>query len=180
MCLRNDDAVATTYSSLDDIAPTREEWEVLSRSCFTIRPDPSHLPSSQPDRQLTDAQAELLQRSLNRIVQMQESPVPMQILFGDPARPYLRIDPAFMVPTGNPECDEAVARISAKIEAAMVGVALRPGELLVIDNYRVVHGRAAFRPRYDGTDRWLKRLNIVRDLRKSREARTSPAGRVIH
>jgi alpha-ketoglutarate-dependent taurine dioxygenase len=56
---------------------------------------------------------------------------------------------------------------------------LLPGECLFIDNYRAVHGRSSFKARFDRTDRWLKRINIARDLRKSRGVRKAPASRVI-
>ncbi|HYG65572.1 MAG TPA: arginine beta-hydroxylase, Fe(II)/alpha-ketoglutarate-dependent, partial [Thermoanaerobaculia bacterium] len=58
-------------------------------------------------------------------------------------------------------------------------VVLEPGEICFIDNFKAVHGRRAFRARYDGEDRWLKRVNIVRDLRKSRAVRPSAASRTI-
>lgn len=62
----------------------------------------------------------------------------------------------------------------------MGGVALNPGDIAFIDNYRVVHGRKPFQARFDGTDRWLRRLNITRDLRKSRHARLTAESRVIY
>jgi alpha-ketoglutarate-dependent taurine dioxygenase len=65
------------------------------------------------------------------------------------------------------------------IDESLTGVALRPGECLFIDNYRAVHGRSSFQARFDGTDRWLKRINIARDLRKSRAVREAPASRVM-
>jgi alpha-ketoglutarate-dependent taurine dioxygenase len=68
----------------------------------------------------------------------------------------------------------------AALDAAVVRVVLRPGEVLFVDNYRAVHGRQGFKPRFDGTGRWLKGLNIVRDLRKSRALRRGVEGRVIH
>ncbi len=43
-------------------------------------------------------------------------------------------------------------------------VALRPGDLLVLDNRRAVHARTAFTPRFDGTDRWLQRVYGFSDL----------------
>ena len=46
------------------------------------------------------------------------------------------------------------------------------GEVLVLDNYRAVHGRRAFRPRFDGTDRWLKRISV-------REPVGASTGRVL-
>lgn len=42
---------------------------------------------------------------------------------------------------------------------------LYPGDLIIIDNSTTVHGRAAFTPRYDGRDRWLQRMFVVRSLR---------------
>jgi len=45
-------------------------------------------------------------------------------------------------------------------------VVLRPGDVAFLDNYRVVHGREPFTPRYDGHDRWLKRVNLIRDIRR--------------
>jgi alpha-ketoglutarate-dependent taurine dioxygenase len=48
---------------------------------------------------------------------------------------------------------------------------LEAGDFCFIDNFRVVHGRKPFTPRHDGTDRWLKRINVTCDLRKSRGAR---------
>lgn len=48
---------------------------------------------------------------------------------------------------------------------------LAPGELLLIDNLRVVHGRSPFRARFDGSDRFIVRSFVVGDLAISRHAR---------
>ena len=48
---------------------------------------------------------------------------------------------------------------------------LEPGDLLFLDNRRVIHARSAFTPRGDGTDRWLQRALITADLRKMSGAR---------
>jgi len=58
-------------------------------------------------------------------------------------------------------------------------VVLQPGDCFFIDNYRIVHGRKAFKARYDGTDRWLKRINLTRDLRKSNGSRSGCEMRVM-
>jgi alpha-ketoglutarate-dependent taurine dioxygenase len=70
--------------------------------------------------------------------------------------------------------------LCAQIETHMKGVALRPGDCAFIDNFRAVHGRRSFRARYDGQDRWLKRLNVTRNLRGSRAWRPAPDNRVIY
>jgi hypothetical protein len=48
---------------------------------------------------------------------------------------------------------------------------------------RTVHGIAhrvkPFKARYDGSDRWLERINVVSDPRTSREARVFASARVL-
>jgi L-asparagine oxygenase len=44
---------------------------------------------------------------------------------------------------------------------------LKPGDLLWIDNRRAVHGRSHFKPRFDGSDRFLVRSFVTFDFRKS-------------
>jgi alpha-ketoglutarate-dependent taurine dioxygenase len=65
------------------------------------------------------------------------------------------------------------------IDESLTDLVLQAGDICFIDNYRAVHGRRPFKARYDGTDRWLKRVNIARDLRKSRGLRVSNLSRVI-
>ena len=47
------------------------------------------------------------------------------------------------------------------LKSKLEGPALEPGDLLMVDNRRAVHARTAFRPRYDGQDRWLQRVYAV-------------------
>ncbi len=153
MCLRNSDAVPTTFALINDVWLEPDQIEVLFEPRFVFRPDPSHP---------TDSEGE-------------KGP----ILFGNPRSPYLRFDPYCM---DQPEAEEARLAMDYLIRAIdenLMGVALRPGECLFIDNYGAVHGRSSFQARFDGTDRWLKRINIARDLRKSRAVREAPASRVM-
>ena len=53
----------------------------------------------------------------------------------------------------------------AELEARQYDVVVESGALLVVDNYLAVHGRRPFNARYDGTDRWLKKLTVSRNLR---------------
>lgn len=41
---------------------------------------------------------------------------------------------------------------------------LKPGEMLIINNLTSVHGRTPFKPLFNGTDRWLQRVYVRRDL----------------
>ena len=51
---------------------------------------------------------------------------------------------------------------------------LKPGEIILIDNNRAVHGRSAFNPKYNGEDRFLIRCFATFDLLKSEYARENP------
>jgi hypothetical protein len=55
-----------------------------------------------------------------------------------------------------------------QLSANLTDVVLRPGDVLVVDNLRAVHGRRSFQARFDGNDRWLRRVSAVRDLRSFR------------
>jgi L-asparagine oxygenase len=55
---------------------------------------------------------------------------------------------------------------------------LAPGELVLIDNRRTLHGRSPFNAHFDGTDRFVIRSFVVCDLTKSRHARPAN-GRTI-
>ena len=66
---------------------------------------------------------------------------------------------------GTNECAQtALAELHRVVKMVTQTVVLGDGDLLVIDNDRAVHGRTPFVPRYDGTDRWLKRALVVREL----------------
>ncbi|GAB3467289.1 TauD/TfdA family dioxygenase [Actinophytocola sediminis] len=73
----------------------------------------------------------------------------------------LRYDPSYTtVLRADPEFTSAYRALGEQLEACSRTVPVGPGDLLLIDNDVAVHGRAPFVPRYDGTDRWLKRVLI--------------------
>lgn len=181
MCLRNPDRTATTYAASEDLLLGSQHREVLSQPRFLLRPDDSHLEDvpAEAYRHLgatadTVAQARALTSSLASNLQR------VAVMNGSQGAPHLRLDPFYMEAV--PDDETAACSLAAlfdAIGAALRHVALVPGEVLIIDNFRCVHGRDRFIPRYDGSDRWLKRINVTRDLRKSRAARLSPASRII-
>lgn len=59
-----------------------------------------------------------------------------------------------------PEAQRALILLTEAIYAARRILFLRPGEALIMDNKRTIHGRTSFKPRFDGRDRWLKRIMI--------------------
>jgi Fe(II)/alpha-ketoglutarate-dependent arginine beta-hydroxylase len=182
MCLRNPDDVQTTYADVLDVKLDGSARQVLSEPRFYILPDDSHRAANQVDGPDDPRRKALRERSNRHVESALTAPEPVAVLSGAPDAPYLRIDPSYMGDARHlmdPAALAALDHMCAAIDAAMTGVVLRPGDICFIDNYRAVHGRRSFRARFDGTDRWLRRLNIARDLRKSRELRMTAESRVI-
>ncbi|WP_030232136.1 guanitoxin biosynthesis L-enduracididine beta-hydroxylase GntD [Streptomyces sp. NRRL S-350] len=179
MCLRNPDGVETTVADIADVELDEETRAALSEPRFRILPDDAHRGGTR-SAGAEDREERLRRLALDRVERALEQPDPLAVLFGDPDDPYLVIDPYYMQGVHGEEQQRALDAAGAAIDRALTGVVLEPGDIVFLDNYRVVHGRKPFRARYDGTDRWLRRLNIARDLRKSREYRLSADSRVIY
>lgn len=142
MCLRGDPAAATTFANVDDIVSQLEgEFiEELMKEQFITRIDDSFRTHGEPD-------VEML----------------LPILTWNPDCWHLTYDEAFMVGT-TPKAIHALERLREAIDQAVQEVTLAAGDILVIDNKTTVHGRRPFTPRYDGTDRWLLRALVRKEL----------------
>lgn len=181
MCLRNPDRVPTTFAPISKVKLTPEQLAVLSSPDFAIRPDNSHLPRNRGGGGvLSEREQALLEKAYRKIEQLNAQPERIPVLFGDPRTPYVRMDPYFMDPPEDPVARATFEELQRQVDAALEDHALEPGDIVFIDNFQAVHGRKPFKARYDGRDRWLKRINVVRDLRKSRDARVSATSRVLY
>jgi Fe(II)/alpha-ketoglutarate-dependent arginine beta-hydroxylase len=182
MCLRNPDSVPTTFASLARVRLTPEQVRLLSEPHFTIRPDESHLAKNRGQKNGHSPEEEaLLQRAYAKIDQMWSAPEKIPVFSGGAESPYIRLDPYFMDPVrDNDEAQAALDELIRQVDQVIEDHALAPGDFIFVDNYKAVHGRKPFKARFDGTDRWLKRVNVTRDLRKSRDGRLTPDSRVIH
>lgn len=181
-CLRNPDNVATTIASIDDAQFDKEMAEILFEPHFIIRPDESHQEKNASDPQdIPLAPSDHLRMAYHRIQEMNDNTKKVSVMFGHHQSPYIRIDPYFMERVeDNERAQLSVENLIKAIDAALLDVVLLPGDILFIDNYKTVHGRKPFKARYDGKDRWLKRINITRDIRKSRSARMNGTSRIIY
>lgn len=181
LCLRNPDRVATTVSSIEGIELDPATADVLCSPRFVIRPDDSHLFEPRRSGSPTPEEARLEAAARDRITRMNRAPERVPVLFGHHGSPYMAIDPFYMDLDATDAAGRAALHaLTQEIERRVTEVVLQPGEILFVDNFRAVHGRKSFAARYDGTDRWLKRVNIARDLRKSRAFRASCSARVIY
>lgn len=181
MCLRNPDLVETVVCDGADLDWSEMDVEALFEAEFTQMPDNSHRPENAGDASGDPVIDRLRTRSFALIQSWNDDPVKRPVLFGDALDPYMALDPYHMRTEGWTERSAAAFQgLCEQIEANMRGVALSPGDTIFVDNFRAVHGRKSFRARYDGSDRWLKRLNITRNLRGSRAWRPAPGNRVIY
>ncbi|WP_410586756.1 TauD/TfdA family dioxygenase [Amycolatopsis sp. lyj-23] len=86
---------------------------------------------------------------------------PHPVLGGPAATPTIRFNTHNT--TGLDEAAESARRLlDRRLDETSVRLKLRPGQLAVLNNNFVVHGRTPFRPRYDGRDRWLRRCYAIR------------------
>lgn len=58
----------------------------------------------------------------------------------------------------------AIDKLAQSISKCVKEVVLKTGDLLIIDNNKTIHGRKPFQPRYDGTDRWVQRMLVRKQL----------------
>lgn len=174
MCLRNPDQVPTTFAPVDVSELDAATLRLLFEPHYTIRPDHSHLRKNS-----TAVAGEGLDAAHERIEEMMARPEKIPVLFGSPAAPYCRLDPFFMDQPEDPAAREALDKLIRLVDSRIGNLMLDAGEVCFIDNFKAVHGRRPFKARYDGRDRWLKRINITRDLRRSRSARSASAAREL-
>lgn len=153
ICLRNPDRVATTVSSVRQVRLSDDDLRTLTTPTLPILPDVSYGTGFD-----------------------QLAPLPTLWLDENGAA-TARYDPAY---TPLDEADAAFcaayARLTAELARVSHAPALAPGEILLVDNDVAVHGRVPFRARYDGTDRWLKRVNIRLPERRRRAQESSENG----
>ncbi|MER5547227.1 TauD/TfdA family dioxygenase [Streptomyces sp. NPDC001118] len=140
-CMRNHDHIATTAASVRKTRLADTDVAQLTRAVVPILPDDAY---------------EAAQHFTG------DAPPAVPALFATDEGMTLRYDPAY-TPLDDDADDAyraAYGRLSDELARVSVAVSLSPGEVLVVDNDLVVHGRVPFQARYDGTDRWLKRASV--------------------
>jgi Fe(II)/alpha-ketoglutarate-dependent arginine beta-hydroxylase len=170
LCLRNPNRVATLVSIIDSVELPPEEWAALREPAYPLLTDLSHHPDKY--RYPKDGQSLAIPAAEAAF---------LPTLGWDDQRSVesLRFDPYF---TGQPRTARHAAALEAlalQFERNHIAVELQPGDLLLIDNHRAVHGRAAFEASYQDDERWLKRICITGDLARSRSHRHSATCRVV-
>ncbi|GGK91084.1 TauD/TfdA family dioxygenase [Mangrovihabitans endophyticus] len=150
-CLRADPAgqAFTIFTSARRVLPALPERhrEALRRPCFRVRLSSSFAAGDAPRYSL-----------------------PMPVLSGPDEDPDWCLDLHGMQALDRAG-EQALDALVELTLSDLCGADLHPGDLLIIDNRLAAHGRTAYRPAHDGTDRWLRRCYSIVDLRRSRCAR---------
>lgn len=143
LCLRADPSAATTFASVRNLRLPSKYKRILFEKRFLVEADAAH-PVAQ-----------------------RRGPSLVSILHGNYEDPFVRLDPLHMrASKDDREAEEALVELMRLMASAGRQYVLERGDLLIMDNQRVLHGRTRFAPRFDGTDRWLQRVSVTADIRK--------------
>jgi len=142
LCLRGDPNAVTTYANVDEIIKKLDLWVIatLTKQWFTTNIDISFRTKGQRDKSIPISVLEKTEDGYNFIY-----------------------DYTFV--KANDELSRAALEILHKaVQECVQEITLQSGDLLVIDNNKTIHGRKPFQARYDGTDRWVQRVLVRKEL----------------
>ena len=145
LCLRGDPTAFTTYVNLDTILAKLGDTtqKVLRQPWYTTRIDTSFILNGQEDKSIE-----------------------MPIIRGEKQETRIVYD-RFLMRGVSTAAHKALEELHQVIKNNTKKIALKSGELMIIDNRKTVHGRLPFTPKYDGTDRWLMRTLVMKQLPSS-------------
>ena len=154
ICMRNPHRTPTVISGLPGLVMDEKTKRILFEPRFLIGVNAAH-DRAQPTRK-------------------------MSVLYGDFKTPYLRINLNKMsVGEEDTEARQALNCLAQVLQDNAFDFVPDAGACWYIQNFRAAHGRRPYTPTYAGDDRWIKRLIITSDLKKSIVERGSPASRLI-
>jgi L-asparagine oxygenase len=145
LCLRGDERASTEFAAARDVRLPDDVRRILGEARFEMSPDTAH--------ELEDA-----------------SPTRTPVLFGPDHATEICYDAHYLKPAsaGSAEDAAALRALGAELDRRSQRHVLARGDLLVLDNRRVVHARTPFAARHDGTDRWLLRTMVCASLPRFR------------
>lgn len=152
LCLRGDDSAVTTYADDFEIVDklSDEAINVLQKPWFTTQVDESFRTNGEPNMRITTS---ILRENKSAISSSWK----------------LTYDSSFMEAVGvdeksKLEAERALDEMRSAVNNSIQEAVLKTGDLMIINNDTTVHGRRPFQPRYDGTDRWVQRMLVIRNL----------------
>lgn len=143
LCLRGDPTAVTTYADVDDIV------QLLDNEMISYLQDFAYCTG-------VDESFKGLDKKYKEVI----LPVLKKI---DNNEYNLLYDEDLMKPT-NILASMALEKFSEAVSKCTKEIVLKTGDLLIINNNKVIHGRKPFQPKYDGTDRWVQRVLVRKQL----------------
>jgi L-asparagine oxygenase len=158
--------------------------DVLSLACLRGHPDAKTyvLPAHALLEHMTPFERKMLRRELwmtgvdgsfklggHEFIEGDERG-PLAIIAGAEDDPTIVFDQDLMSGLTD-EAHAMIARVVDVYQAQRFAVTLEPGQMLLVDNVRAVHGRSPFTPNFDGSDRFISRSFAIRDLVRTRYGR---------
>jgi L-asparagine oxygenase len=92
---------------------------------------------------------------------------PMSILYGHSANPFIRYN--FLTQAKSSSARSALESLRIVANQVRKQIYLKAGDLLILNNRRVLHSRSEFYCDFQGNDRWLQRAFVMRDLLRATE-----------
>ena len=153
LCLRGDSKAITTYADIDEIVKhlSPEVLYTLTKPWFTTTVDESFRTNGEDDMEIV----------CSILKENQDTP-----------KYAICYDEALMKGL-NEQATNALSELKQAIGKSTQEITLSTGDLLIMDNTRVIHGRLPFQARYDGSDRWLQRVFAINQLPPTSDAVTS-------
>lgn len=156
LCLRNPSRAPTYITDIRQVTLTEDEFRLVRSHRYYFKPDDSHdgcgpkfdscgFPVVQTDLLHDDG--------------------PSALVSGEGAEQRIRFDSDYIDAPQDKVALDAAKALDRALHRARTETLLRPGELLIIDNDRCVHGRGGFEASLDGCDRWLKRISVTTGAR---------------
>ncbi|WP_172982840.1 TauD/TfdA family dioxygenase [Roseovarius bejariae] len=175
MCYRNREKATTNISCIDDFDLPPETVDILRQPRFIILPDKSHTPVENESEQW-----KLNADAFKLIQQMIDDSQPVPLIYGRRDMPMMCVDQAFVSALdGDDEADAALNAMHAELDRVSVSLHLEPGEIVLLDNLRVAHGRSIYKPDYGPKHRWMRRVNIANGRRVNFDLRDRENIRVM-
>jgi L-asparagine oxygenase len=125
--------------------------------------------------QLLGSKKELLTRplfrlgapdSIQHLLQKEDTwTEPVAVLREEPQPTVARVNFTFVQPETH-DAGRALRDFHDALSVVARSHQLLPGQLLILDNRRVVHARNSYSPKFDGRDRWVQQVYVRTDLPK--------------
>jgi L-asparagine oxygenase len=143
LCLRGDENAATTFVCLEDLVGDTDPEIIfeLTKEDFVTSIDKSFRMNGEEDKLIKTS---IIQRSDDGYLKLNYD---SSVMYGITTNAQMALD----------EFKKVISKHVREFT-------LKPGQLAIIDNTATIHGRKDFKARYDGTDRWLLRCMVLKNL----------------